>query len=153
MKIEGIDRTGVVGAGLMGHSIALSFAVGGYRVTMTDTTEQNLARAAVRVEDTLTELVDQGLVDAAKVSRVSARISTPTSLEAMADMDFVIEAVFEDLETRADNPGTIREMVGRGDLGVKSGRGFYDWDEAAVAALRKRITTGLTMIDGLRGGR
>ena len=38
-------------------------------------------------------------------------------------------------------------MLERGDLGVKSGRGFYEWNDEAVAALRQRITHALAAID------
>jgi 3-hydroxyacyl-CoA dehydrogenase len=38
-------------------------------------------------------------------------------------------------------------MLERGDLGVKSGRGFYEWNDEAVEALRQRITHALAAID------
>ena len=43
-------------------------------------------------------------------------------------------------------------MVERGELGVKSGRGFYEWDDEAVSALRQRVGDGLATIDRLSGG-
>ena len=96
-------HVGVIGAGLMGHGIALSFAVGGYRVTMTDTTEDNLRRAMEHVGATLDLLVDEGLVDEATAGAVPDRIETSTSVAgAMADVGFVVEAVFEDLELKRE---------------------------------------------------
>ena len=47
------------------------------------------------------------------------------------------------------SPTTVTQMVQAGDLGVKSGRGFYEWNDAAVAKLRQRITRALTTIDQL----
>ena len=100
-KYEKIERVGVVGAGLMGHGIALSFAVGGYEVALTDTTDENLQRAMEHIGVTLGVLVDRGLVDEATADVVPGRIHTSTSLVgAMADVDFVVEAVFEDLDLK-----------------------------------------------------
>ena len=61
MTINGIGRIGVVGAGLMGSSIALNFAVGGYEVALTDTTDENLRKAMENVSVTLGVLREQGL--------------------------------------------------------------------------------------------
>ena len=48
-----MDCIGVVGAGLMGHGIALQFAVGGYEVSLTDTSEKNLQRAREDIDASL----------------------------------------------------------------------------------------------------
>jgi 3-hydroxyacyl-CoA dehydrogenase len=55
------------------------------------------------------------------------------------------------IESSAVSPAIIEEMVERGELGVKSGKGFYDWDDEAVSALRQRVGTALAAIDRLSG--
>ena len=101
MTLEEIGQVGVVGAGLMGHGIALSFAVGGYEVSLTDASEEALERAMDNVAVTLGVLGDEGLVDEATANAVPGRIQADTSLEnAMADVGFVVEAVFEDLDLK-----------------------------------------------------
>ena len=40
----------------------------------------------------------------------------------------------------------IRKMVAGGDLGVKSGKGFYEWDDEGVAAVRQRVGKALAAI-------
>ena len=101
MTYEKIERVGVVGAGLMGHGIALSFAVGGYEVSLTDTTEEKLSQAMENVTVTLDVLLAEGLIDEATADAVPGRIRATTSLVvAMADVDFVVEAVFEDLDLK-----------------------------------------------------
>lgn len=101
MTIDGIGRIGVVGAGLMGHTIALNFAVGGYQVALTDTTDEHLQRATEGIATTLKVLQEQGLVDDETAAAVPERIHTSTSMaDAMADVGFVIEAVFEDLDIK-----------------------------------------------------
>ena len=54
-----------------------------------------------------------------------------------------------DIESSTEVPSRVRDMVERGDLGVKSGRGFYEWPPAASDALRSRIAEALVAIDRL----
>ena len=51
--------------------------------------------------------------------------------------------------SNADDPALLREMVERGDSGVKAGKGFYDWTPEKAEELRRRIATGLVEIDKL----
>ena len=48
-----------------------------------------------------------------------------------------------------DDPALLLEMVERGDIGVKAGRGFYDWTPEKAEELRRRIAQGLVEIDKL----
>ena len=99
--MDTIGSIGVIGAGLMGHSIAMNFAVGGHEVVLIDTTEENLSKAVENVSETLGVLREQGLVDASTAEAVPGRIRTSTSMDgSMDDVGFVIEAVFEDLDLK-----------------------------------------------------
>ncbi len=99
--MDNIGSIGVIGAGLMGHSIAMNFAVGGHEVVLIDTTEENLSRAMEDVSSTLGVLQEQGLVDTPTAQKVPGRIRTSTSMAgSMDDVGFVIEAVFEDLDLK-----------------------------------------------------
>ncbi len=101
MDSDTIGTIGVIGAGLMGHSIAMNFAVGGHKVVLTDTTLENLENAMENVAATLGVLHEQGLVDEATALAAPGRIRTSTSIEgAMDDVGFVVEAVFEDLDLK-----------------------------------------------------
>ena len=93
-----IERVAVIGAGLMGHGIALEFAVGGRQVAITDASaaalEQgvaNMRRGAATLANL--ELAPRGACDTA-LQRVTA---CATLAEAVAGADLVIEAVSEDL--------------------------------------------------------
>lgn len=55
------------------------------------------------------------------------------------DMAFAInDYVSGDLYNEPRAPALYREMIARGDLGVKSGRGFYDWSKKDAAEVRSR---------------
>ncbi len=48
----------------------------------------------------------------------------------------VLEYVARDLFSEPRAPDQVREMVRRGDLGAKSGRGFYDWTTKSADQVR-----------------
>ena len=62
MQREEVDRVAVVGAGLMGHGIALQFALGGREVWLNDLTEEALSRAMDSVRTSMDTLQAVGLV-------------------------------------------------------------------------------------------
>ena len=117
MASNSLACIGIIGAGLMGHGIALQFAIGGYEVSLQDTTEENLELALQNIVSTLSLLQDQGLVDEETAKSAPGHIRTSTSLsEAVSDAGLIVEAVFENLELkqrifvdldRHCSPGTI----------------------------------------------
>ena len=95
MNVDDISKIGVIGAGLMGHGIALNFALGGYDVYLNDTTDESLEKALESVGTSLETMLNVGLADEASAVAVPGRIHTSTSMEeTVADVDFVVEAVF-----------------------------------------------------------
>ena len=70
-----------------------------------------------------------------------------TAVAGWDTISHIIDELYPDLDTSAENSPTVTGMLEHGDLGVKSGRGFYEWNDEAVAALRQRITHALAAID------
>ena len=60
----------------------------------------------------------------------------------------VASRVVPDLESSTDVPRLLDERVARGELGVKTGKGFYDWTPESTEALQRRITHVLVEIEG-----
>jgi 3-hydroxybutyryl-CoA dehydrogenase len=101
MQPKDIDRVAVVGAGLMGHGIALQFALGGRDVWLNDLTEDALSRAMDSVRTSMGTLQAVGLVDGDAVVQALERVHTEVSLDkALSGAGLVIEAVFEDLDLK-----------------------------------------------------
>ena len=95
--VDEVERVAVIGAGLMGHGIALEFALAGYAVTLHDVDERRLADAIGRMRASLRLLSDAGLA-AAQVDAVPAALRITTDLAgAVAGADLVVEAVYEHL--------------------------------------------------------
>jgi 3-hydroxybutyryl-CoA dehydrogenase len=83
-------RIAVIGAGLMGHGIAQVFALAGHDVTIYDSIAASLDSAKARILTNLKDLGD----DPAAVERVTPQGDLPS---AVRDVDYVVEAVLEDL--------------------------------------------------------
>jgi 3-hydroxyacyl-CoA dehydrogenase len=96
MSIEDIEKVGVVGSGLMGHGIALSFAMGGYPTMMCDVSDQVLRTAMKKAAATVRLFVEEGLITAEAAEDAIGRLSTTSDLEELAaNSDFITEAIVE----------------------------------------------------------
>ena len=93
----------VVGAGVMGHSIAQVFAQAGIEVDLADLNEQALTRAMTLIRTNLHTLAEFGRVPENDIPVIMARIRPSTDLTASArKADFVLEAVSEVPEIKRD---------------------------------------------------
>lgn len=93
-------RLAVVGAGLMGSGIAQVAAQAGWAVTLRDVDEPALARGTAAVRRSYERFVAKGTLGEQEAADALARITTTTDIEAAADADVVVEAVFEQLEVK-----------------------------------------------------
>ena len=95
----------VVGAGLMGHALALVYVLGGHNVRLTDSDATTLRLAPQRMELALGSLRDGGEVaDTWTAARLAASLRiSPTLEEAVHETEIVIEAIIEE-------PGAKRQL-------------------------------------------
>lgn len=92
----------VIGAGTMGHALALVYALGGHRVRLYDNNAETLARAPNLMASALNLLADGGEVDASwDRQRLSTSVRCCASLEeAVAGAALVQEAIIETREAK-----------------------------------------------------
>lgn len=93
---------GVVGLGTMGAGIAEVFARNGYAVVGVEQTEESLARGLQHIEHSTGRAVKRGKLTEEDQKALVERIELTTSLEAVKDCDFVVEAVVEQLPIKQD---------------------------------------------------
>eukprot|EP00038_Savillea_parva_P001804 m.107533 g.107533 ORF g.107533 m.107533 type:complete len:342 (+) comp10624_c0_seq2:61-1086(+) len=104
-----IKTVGVVGLGSMGHGVAQLCATSGYKVLVSETSNEALERGIGSIEKSLTFLagkrvakgdMDQAAADA-EVAATMGRISGEVGLAALtAEADLIIEAIVEDLKVK-----------------------------------------------------
>jgi 3-hydroxybutyryl-CoA dehydrogenase len=95
-------RLAVIGAGLMGSGIAQVAAQAGWQVTLRDLNEDATGRGLDAIRTSLGRFAAKGVIGAEEVEATLARITPTTDLEAAADADIVVEAVFEQLEVKRE---------------------------------------------------
>ncbi len=96
-----IDHIAVLGAGLMGHALALVHALGGKTIALQDVAPAALAKAPGLIATALATLVEAGEVTAADAVAAQARIHTTAQIrDAVRGADLIVEAVVEDPQVK-----------------------------------------------------
>ncbi|MFK7842901.1 MAG: 3-hydroxyacyl-CoA dehydrogenase NAD-binding domain-containing protein [Sphingorhabdus sp.] len=97
-----IKTVGVLGAGLMGAGIVHVSIQGGMDVVVLDRTAEEAAKAVAYNKKILDKRVARGKMSQEKADAFLARIKPTTDYADLADVDLVIEAVFEQPDIKAD---------------------------------------------------
>lgn len=106
----GFGRVAIIGAGLVGCGWAVVYALGGATVKIYDTSSDTLQRAPERIRQTLTDMGSVGLAD--DIDEVIARISITGSMgEALDNVEYVQESVFERLDVKTEVAQQIGELI------------------------------------------
>lgn len=101
MNVEEIQKICVVGAGNMGHQIALCAALAGYNVTCTDISQEMLNKAEGFVRTYLPERVAKDKLTQTQADKAMNHLHFTKSLEEAAkEADFVIEAAVEKIDIK-----------------------------------------------------
>lgn len=90
-----MERVAIIGAGLMGTTIALNFALYGQRVWLLDVDQKAIDRSKRLIDSSLFTLVEEGVIEASLESEVRERISFCLDMEEIVQSTFVLEAVPE----------------------------------------------------------
>ena len=95
-----ITTIGVVGAGTMGNGIAQVFAQAGLSVRLVDVAPASLDRARATIEKSLTRFVEKSKLTPADRDATLGRLSTASSLDVLADADYIVEAIVEQADAK-----------------------------------------------------
>jgi len=94
------QTVGIVGCGTMGTGIAIVAARAGFKTRIYDLNAGNLELARKQATAFLKKSVERGKLAEGEDALIMAQFMTTTDIIALADCDFVIEAVFEDLKVK-----------------------------------------------------
>lgn len=101
MNIEDIKNIAVIGAGNMGHQIAMLCAIHGYNTVCTDIDPKTLQKAENFADTYLAGRVEKERLTQEQARAARGRISFTSGMgEAVKDADYVIEAVLEILDLK-----------------------------------------------------
>ena len=102
-----IKKIGVVGAGIMGRGIAQVASQTGCDVVMRDIEMRFVEGGIKKIDSFLSKSVEKGKIDTKEKDAIMGRIKGTLDMADLKDVDFVVEAVIEDLELKK---GVFKEL-------------------------------------------
>lgn len=120
-----MEKISIIGAGTMGHSIALSAAWAGKAVKVYGTNSGDLKNADKGLRNKLNVMVENGLFDEEEAQRIKGNIVFSTSLESVVeDATFIIEAIPEVLELKKELYEQLEKLVEKSVIIASNTSGF-----------------------------
>lgn len=138
----GIKKLGVVGAGAMGNGIAQLAAQIGCDVVMRDIEDAFVERGMKNIDRFLSKSVEKGKLESKEKDAILGRITGTTDMSRLKDVDFVIEAVIEDLELKKSVFKELDELC-RPEVVLASNTSSMSLTEIAAATKRPENVCGM----------
>jgi len=132
----------VIGGGTMGAGIAVAALDAGLPVVMIERDAESIARGQANVEKVYDGLIAKGRMSEADKAAVMARFTPSTSYEDVADVDLVIEAVFEDIEVKKAVFQQLDRVCRPGAV-LATNTSYLDIDAIAASISRPQDVVGL----------
>lgn len=112
-----VSKVGVIGAGLMAGQLALLFARQLHiPVVLTDVDQARLDKGLAAVHGEIAGLAKKGRISADEANRLTALITGSLDYQAFSDADFVIEAVFEEIDVKKKVFADLEKVVPAGTI-------------------------------------
>ena len=138
-----IERVGVIGGGTMGAGIATAAVLAGLGVTLVERDEAAAGKARATIERNLDAAVKRGKLDAAGRARIlDGGLATVTGYGELADVDLVVEAVFEDMDVKKAVFAELDAVAQPGAI-LATNTSYLDVDEIAASTSRPGDVIGL----------
>lgn len=97
-----IKNIGIIGAGTMGHGIALVSAKAGYDVILHDIKDEFVSKGIAGIDKFLTKSIEKGKITQETKQTILNKIKGTTKLEDMKNTDLIIEAIIENTAIKKD---------------------------------------------------
>jgi 3-hydroxyacyl-CoA dehydrogenase len=131
-----VEKIGVIGGGTMGSGITLAMMNAGIPVVMVERDDKAIEAGRGRVEKTLQGGIDRGKLTPDKRDWMLENLySGTTDMKALADVDLVIEAVFESMDVKKDVFTQLDDICKQGAV-LATNTSYLDINE--IAAMTKR---------------
>ena len=135
-------QVGIIGAGTMGGGIAMNFLNVGVPVTLVETRQDVLNRGIATIRKNYEKTARSGRLTLAEVEKRMSMLTGTLSLDALAQSDLVIEAVFEDMAVKKALFAKLDGIVKPGAI-LATNTSRLDVNEIASATKRPESVIGL----------
>ena len=137
-----VRTIGIVGTGLMGSGIAVAALDAGYRVIGVEQSDEAARKGRERIAAALERNVKSGRLHESGLADRLSRLTVEGSLDALADADLVIEAVFDDLAVKIELFRKLDAIV-RPHAILATNTSYLDPDQLAAATAHPGRVLGL----------
>jgi hypothetical protein len=135
-------KIAIIGGGTMGAGITVSALDAGLVVTMIERDAESIARGQANVEKVYNGLIAKGRMTEEAKAAIMARYTPSTRYDDIADVDLVIEAVFEDLEVKKAVFKELDRVCKPGAV-LATNTSYLDIDAIAAVTSRPQDVIGL----------
>jgi 3-hydroxyacyl-CoA dehydrogenase len=140
--VRELTRMAVIGAGTMGAGIAYAGLASGFGVTLLDNSEEGLARGEKTVRGLYSGGVERGKISGADMQAGLDRFTTSRVYDDIADVDIVIEAVFESMAVKKEVFSALDDALKPGAI-LATNTSTLSIDEIAASTGRPQDVIGL----------
>jgi 3-hydroxyacyl-CoA dehydrogenase len=137
-----INKIGVIGGGTMGSGIATSCLMAGIPVRLIEVAQDGLDRGVATITKNLEGGVKRGKLSEAKKDAALANLQPSLAMEDLADVDLVIEAVFENMDVKKDIFGKLNTICKEGAI-LASNTSYLNVNDIADCTDRPQDVLGL----------
>jgi 3-hydroxybutyryl-CoA dehydrogenase len=97
-----IKKIGVIGAGQMGHGIALVAARSGFDVILRDIDEEFVKTGLKKIESFLDKSIEKGKMKPEEKNEIISNLKGATNINDLKEVDLIIEAIFENIKIKKE---------------------------------------------------
>ena len=133
-RVRPVSSVGVVGSGTMATGIVEVFAKAGFNVSFVARSNEKIAKVTGTIERSLEKALQRGKIEQGDVDATLGRITGTTSLDDMADVDLVVEAIAEELDIKTALFENLDEICKPGAILATTTSSLPVVDLAAVTA-------------------
>jgi 3-hydroxyacyl-CoA dehydrogenase len=137
-----VNQVGIIGAGTMGGGIAMNFLNVGIPVTIVETKQEALDRGIATIRRNYENSAKKGRFPMEEVEKRMGLLKGSLEMEALADSDLVIEAVFENMDVKKQVFSKLDAIVKQGAI-LATNTSALNIDEIATAVKRPEAVIGL----------
>jgi len=140
--VREIKKVAIIGGGTMGGGIAMCFANVDIPVVMVEINAEALSRGLGIINKNYSITVQKGKLPASQMQQRLDLITGTTDYNAIADVDLVIEAVFENLELKKEVFAKLDKACKPGAI-LATNTSYQDVDAIAAATKRPQDVVGM----------
>lgn len=142
VKLRPINRVGIIGAGTMGGGIAMNFLSAGIPVTIVEMQQDALDRGTATIRRNYDATAAKGRMKPEQVDRAMGLLTPTLDLNALANVDLVIEAVYEEMSVKQEIFARLDAICKPGAI-LASNTSYLDVNVIAQATKRPQDVLGL----------